>query len=93
MAKPRKYVTVECTGFSLGGGVDVYQGETLEMPAGEADVKIASGMVRDATPTEVSAYVTKKEATARRAAELEAAGDADDDAGDESKATTSGKKK
>lgn len=91
MAKPRKYVTVECTGFSLGGGVDVYQGETLELPAGEADVKIAAGMVRDATPQEAAAYVTKKEAAARRRAEVD--DDGDDDASDDGKATTSSKKK
>jgi hypothetical protein len=76
----RKYVTVIISGFSLGGGTDVYLGEVVSLPAKEADAKIAQEFVRESTPEEVAAYVASRDQKRKQAArETLSEGEGDDD--------------
>lgn len=81
------------TGFSRGGGRDVYTGEVHDIPGLEAATLLAKGWVIEATPEEAVEARKRLAAEAKaRAAEAAAASAADDEE-DESGSKGPGKKK
>lgn len=73
------YCTVVISGFSLGGGKDVYQGDVVDLPSKQSAEKIATGFVRESTPEEVANFLTGRARSTRETAD-KAAEDAEDEA-------------
>lgn len=81
------------TGFSRGGGRDVYAGEVHDIPTSEAVPLLSKGWVVEATPEEAAEARKRLAVEAKtRAAAAEAASAADDEE-DESGSKGPGKKK